>query len=79
MEGVRKAYVFDQKWYIKGYEFGPRDGASPYKTLMSVPPAGVGGGESWPQYSMMILFVRHFLATRPISFNTHKTHKAEEL
>ena len=37
VEGIRKDYVFYQKWYIKGQGFGPRGGASPSKTLLSAP------------------------------------------
>ena len=38
MGSMQKGYLFYQKWYIKGYGFGPRGGASPYKTLLSTPP-----------------------------------------
>ena len=31
MKGIRKGYIFKQKWYIKG----PRRGASTYETLVS--------------------------------------------
>ena len=37
MEGIRKGYFFSQKWYIKGQGFGPREGASPYKTFLITP------------------------------------------
>ena len=40
-KGVRKGYLFSQKWYIRGEGFGPRGGASPYKTLLSSPPPGL--------------------------------------
>ena len=28
IEGIRKVYLFGQKWYIKGQGVGPRGGAS---------------------------------------------------
>ena len=37
MGSMQKGYLFFQKWYIKGYRFEPRGGASPYKTLLSTP------------------------------------------
>ena len=37
MEGIQKGYLFYQKWFIKGYGFGPQDGVSLYKTLLSAP------------------------------------------
>ena len=37
IEGIRKWYLFREKWYIKGYGVGPRGGASPYKNLLSTP------------------------------------------
>ena len=30
VEGVRKEYLFCQKWYIKGWGVVPRNGASTY-------------------------------------------------
>ena len=36
MEGIWKGYLLCQKWYIKGYGFGPRGGASLYKTWLTV-------------------------------------------
>ena len=33
LEGIRKGYFFCQKWYIKGWDVGPRGRTSPYKTL----------------------------------------------
>ena len=36
IEGIRKGYLSSQKWFIKGV--GPRDRASPWKTLLSAPP-----------------------------------------
>ena len=37
IEGVRKGYLFREKWYIKGKGVGPRGGASPYKNLLTPP------------------------------------------
>ena len=37
IEGIRKWYLFREKWYIKGYGVGPRGGASPYKNLLCTP------------------------------------------
>ena len=38
MEGIRKGYLFCQKWYIKGYGVAPLAGASQYKTFLRTPP-----------------------------------------
>ena len=38
MGGVRKGYLFHEKWYIKGYGVGPRGGVSTYQHLLSSPP-----------------------------------------
>ena len=35
LEGIRKGYLFREKWYIKGKGVGPRGGASPYKNSLS--------------------------------------------
>ena len=53
VEGIRKGYLFYQKWYIKG--FGPQGRTSPYKTLLSAP---VPGG------SMCSLHVKDCTAVR---------------
>ena len=39
IEGIRKGRPFRQKWYLKKKWVRPRGGASPYKTLLSTPPA----------------------------------------
>ena len=39
IEGIRKGYLFREKWNIKGSEgVGARGGTSPYKHLLSIPP-----------------------------------------
>ena len=40
-KGIRKGYLFSQKWYVRGKGFGPRGGGSPYKTLLSSPPGAL--------------------------------------
>ena len=37
IEGIRKGYLFREKWYIKGSGVGPWGGASLYKHLLSTP------------------------------------------
>ena len=39
--GIRKEYLFREKWYTKGQGVGPRGGASLYKNLLSTPPPPV--------------------------------------
>ena len=40
--GVRMGHLFHEKWYMKGQGVGPREGASPYKNLLStLPPRGL--------------------------------------
>ena len=43
IEGVRMGHLFHEKWYMKGQGVGPREGASPYKNLLSTlpPPPGL--------------------------------------
>ena len=38
IEGVRMGHLFHEKWYMKGQGVGPREGASPYKNLLSTLP-----------------------------------------
>ena len=37
MNVIQKVYLFYQKWYIQGSEIGSWGGASPSKTLLSIP------------------------------------------
>ena len=41
IEGVRMGHLFHEKWYMKGQGVGPREGASPYKNLLSTLPPGL--------------------------------------
>ena len=34
-------HLFHEKWYMKGQGVGPREGASPYKNLLSTLPPGL--------------------------------------
>ena len=43
IEGIRKGYLFREKWYIKEQGVGPRGGASPYKHLLSTPRGVLSG------------------------------------
>ena len=44
IEGIRKGYLFCQKWYIKGWWTEPQGRVSPYKGLLSTPPLSASSG-----------------------------------
>ena len=51
-----KGLPFRQKWYIKGKGFGPRSGASLYKTLLSSPPPRIESDKIRQDKTMIFLF-----------------------
>ena len=62
IEGVRKGHLFHEKWYMKGQGVGPREGASPYKNLLStLPPPGPGYSPKWTKSGANMGFALRYL------------------